>query len=641
MLINTAIEECTIGDLGVVVLDELHMIDDDNRGYLMELLASKLLSMERTVQIVGMSATLPNTCVLADWLDAKFYESKYRPVPIKEYLVFDNAIYPMSTSSAFLRAAAQAHGSRSTKAASPLRFIEQSTYKELRRPLQNAVTSLAVETASEGYGALIFCGGRKICEATALLVSRAMPDCAADMIPKRQDVLDDLRTLSVGLDETLAKTIPMGVAFHPDAGLAAEEREILAKAYDQRTILVIMATCSLAAGINLPARRVIINGTHMGRDPIEPAMLRQMRGRAGRKGKDEVGESYLCCNKEGLEQAARILEADLPNVESSMTREKRGIKRALLEVITIRLATHRNAIEDFSRRTLLYHTMNRKQLHDWVDETIEDLRASGQILVDSDGSYEATPLSRATVGSCMTPDDGIFVHNELRRALQAFVMDGEMHIFYMFTPVNIWGIGEINWQIFRAEVERLDESGLRVLGLVGISPAFVNKMFVLLRPAGATLLTSSRANSGKQLRTDEPELLRLARIYHRFYAAFQLRDLCNEVPIHVIARKFEIDRGFVQTLAQTCEGFAAGMIHFCNTMGWGMLKSVLEHMSDRLKAGARADLLDLARIPFVKSRTARVFWENGMRSLRAVAAADAKELVPLLLLVGTRTRGIR
>ena len=285
--------------------------------------------------------------------------------------------------------------------------------------------------------------------------------------------------------------------------------------------------------------------------------------------------------------------------------------------------------------------MNRKRLHDWVDQTIEELKISGQILVDSDGSYEATPLSRATVGSCMTPDDGIFVHNELRRALQAFVMDGEMHIFYMFTPVNIWGIGEINWRIFRDEVERLDESGLRVLGLVGVSPAFVNKMFVLPRPMVAALLTSPRANSGKQLPTDEPELLRVARIYHRFYAAFQLRDLCNEVPIHAIARKFEINRGFVQRLAQTCEGFAAGMIHFCNIMGWGMLKSVLEHMSDRLKAGARADLLDLARIPFVKSRTARVFWENGMRSLRAVAAADAKELVPLLLLVETQTIGTK
>ena len=124
----------------------------------------------------------------------------------------------------------------------------------------------------------------------------------------------------------------------------------------------------------------------------------------------------------------------------------------------------------------------------------------------------------------------------------------------------------------------------------------------------------------------------MARIYRRFYAALQLRDLCNEVPVHLVARKYEVSRGSVQTLAQICEGFAAGMIMFCDKMGWGMLKVTLEHMCDRLKAGARADLLDLAEIPFVKSRTARVFWENGYKSLRAVAEADAKDLLPILLL---------
>ena len=56
---NNAIENCTIDDLGIVVLDELHMIDDDYRGYLMEFVASKLLVLENHVQIVGMSATLP------------------------------------------------------------------------------------------------------------------------------------------------------------------------------------------------------------------------------------------------------------------------------------------------------------------------------------------------------------------------------------------------------------------------------------------------------------------------------------------------------------------------------------------------------------------------------------------------------
>ena len=68
-----------------------------------------------------------------------------------------------------------------------------------------------------------------------------------------------------------------------------EEREMVAEAFDRAVIRVMVATCSLAAGINLPARRVIISGARMGRHLIGPAMLRQMRGRAGRKGKDEIG----------------------------------------------------------------------------------------------------------------------------------------------------------------------------------------------------------------------------------------------------------------------------------------------------------------------------------------------------------------
>ena len=75
------------------------------------------------------------------------------------------------------------------------------------------------------------------------------------------------------------------------------------------------------------------------------------------------------------------------------------------------------------------------------------------------------------------------------------------------------------------------------------------------------------------------------------------------------------------------------MIKFCQRMGWGMLAVVLEHMRDRLQAGARADLLEMAQVAYVKSRTARILWENGFRSVRALAEADPKDLVPVLMMV--------
>lgn len=127
-----------------------------------------------------------------------------------------------------------------------------------------------------------------------------------------------------------------------------------------------------------------------------------------------------------------------------------------------------------------------------------------------------------------------------------------------------------------------------------------------------------------------------ARIYRRFYTAFQLRDLCNELPIHAVARKYDIPRGIVQNLAQTCHGFAAGVIKFCERVGWGALAAVLDHMSDRLKAGARSDLLALAQVTYIKSRTARIFWDNGFKSVAAVAAANSRDLVPILLLAQPR-----
>jgi len=56
-------------------------------------------------------------------------------------------------------------------------------------------------------------------------------------------------------------------------------------------------------------------------------------------------------------------------------------------------------------------------------------------------------------------------------------------------------------------------------------------------------------------------------------------------------------------------------------------------MLDRLKAGARSDLLEMCQVPFVKSRMARMFWEHGLRSVRAIAEAERSDLVPILLLV--------
>lgn len=75
---NAAIDDCSIGNLGVVVMDEVHFINDESRGYILELMSTKLLSLEQGVQIVGMSATL-------DVSLARVSRSFYTPVRLTKH----------------------------------------------------------------------------------------------------------------------------------------------------------------------------------------------------------------------------------------------------------------------------------------------------------------------------------------------------------------------------------------------------------------------------------------------------------------------------------------------------------------------------------------------------------------------------
>ncbi|KAI8632054.1 P-loop containing nucleoside triphosphate hydrolase protein [Xylariaceae sp. FL1651] len=617
MLVNTAINECNITNLRAVVLDELHMIDDDHRGYLMELIATKLLCMEHRVQIIGMSATLANIEILSKWLNAHIYKTFYQPVPIEEHLVHEGNIYPASGTRGILKTASQLRSDSSIGRGDshPVRTIQTSQHKEFQDPVLNAVVALTNETARSGYGVLVFCSSRQGCESDACLISRVLPQTSEldpFILERRLDLLGDLRSLPTGLDPKLGETVPAGVAFH-HAGMTTEERELISSAYDSGVLKVIVATCSLAAGINLPARRVILHNARMGRDLVGPSMLRQMRGRAGRKGKDEIGETYLCCREDDLENVVELMHADLPQVSSGLATDKHRIQRALLEVISTRLANSRQSINEYVARTLLSLSSGSDQIPDHVDSSLQDLIRMGFIQCDDSDSYTATQLGKAVVASSLEPEDGAFVHREMQRALQAFVMDGEMHILYTFTPVQDLSVS-INWQVFRSEMEALDESGIRVMTFLDLKPTLVNRMA-----------------QGGILKESTPAEKETARVYQRFYLALQLRDLCNEMPVHIVARKYDVPRGTVQTLEQTCQGFAAGMIKFCEQMGWGAMAAILDHFSDRLKAGAKADLLALARITFIKSHTARVFYDNGFKTVASIANADPKELVPILM----------
>lgn len=149
--------------------------------------------------------------------------------------------------------------------------------------------------------------------------------------------------------------------------------------------------------------------------------------------------------------------------------------RALLEVICIRLATSRDSIRDHFRKSLLRHTHGIEQVEGCLDASLDEIEEMLFVSKDAHSNYTATQLGKAIVASAIDPDDGVFIHKELSRALRAFVMDGDMHILYTFTPVQDFGV-PVNWQVLRNEMEKLDGSGMRVLTFLGIKPTVILKL---------------------------------------------------------------------------------------------------------------------------------------------------------------------
>ena len=151
--------------------------------------------------------------------------------------------------------------------------------------------------------------------------------------------------------------------------------------------------------------------------------------------------------------------------------------RALLEVIATRLATSSYSLEDYIQCTLLYHTSPDKEaVAALVQSALASLVSSKLIKEDDTGVFEPTSIGLATVASGFSPEEGVFLHNELTRALRAFNLETDLHIIYNFTP--IYGNTEVNWRKLRDEIERLDESGLRTAMFVGINPGLVNRLYV-------------------------------------------------------------------------------------------------------------------------------------------------------------------
>lgn len=169
-----------------------------------------------------------NMDLMARWIDGHSYETRYRPVPIHEHLVYEGKIYPAASASGLIKTATELKTSQvpTQSRAMPIKHVEVSDHKEFSDAVLNAVVALAHETALTGFGVLVFAGNRAACESDARWISRVMPpphEINPTVLDERTDLLSELRSLSTGIDPVLEETVLFGVAFHREFLVSSDQ----------------------------------------------------------------------------------------------------------------------------------------------------------------------------------------------------------------------------------------------------------------------------------------------------------------------------------------------------------------------------------------------------------------------------------
>ncbi|CAI8605756.1 unnamed protein product [Vicia faba] len=636
-LINRLLEEGRLSEMGIIVIDELHMVGDPRRGYLLELMLTKLRyaagegiskssdgdssggSSDKNdpaqgLQIVGMSATMPNVAAVADWLQAALYQTEFRPVPLEEYIKVGSSIY--------------------NKNMELSRTIPKGADLGGKDP--DHVVELCNEIVQEGQSVLIFCSSRKGCESTARHVAKFLKSFTVDINENNCEFADitsainSLRKCPAGLDPILEETFPAGVAFH-HAGLTVEEREIVETCYRKGLLRVLTATSTLAAGVNLPARRVIFRQPRIGRDFIDGTRYMQMAGRAGRTGIDTKGESVLICKPDELKRIMGLLNESCPPLHSCLSEDLNGMTHAILEVVAGGIVQTANDIHRYVRCTLLNSTKPFMEVVKSAQESLKWLCQRKFLEWNEDTKlYSTTPLGRASFGSSLCPEESLIVLADLSRAREGFVLASDLHLVYLVTPINV--DVEPDWEWYYERFMKLSPLDQSVGNRVGVTEPFLMRM-AHGAPMGSNksrwLNNKQKGQHGSSSGTVnlEDQTLRVCR---RFYVALILSLLVQETPVGDVCESFKVARGMVQGLQENAGRFASMVSVFCERLGWHDLEGLVAKFQNRVSFGVRAEVVELTTIPYVKGSRARALYKAGLRTPLAIAEASIPEIVKAL-----------
>lgn len=302
-------------DVKYVILDEVHYMNDEQRGTVWE---ESIIYCPTNVQIVALSATVANADKLTEWINTvhsktELINTDFRPVPLR-FFYFDssqpNTLLPLLTP----------NGTLNKKIKPEKKEFKRGKAVQKKNTVKDIVRNLHEKNM---LPAIYFTFSRKKCD-------EQMEKCASLCLvtPKEQEEIRQIIDDYIAENPYLYKNkhieyLMLGVASH-HAGLLPGWKVLVEKLFQKGLIKVVFATETLAAGINMPARSTVISSiskrTDTGHRTLTPSEFLQMSGRAGRRGMDEIGYVVIAGSPfQTPEEVAELVLSDANPLESKFS----------------------------------------------------------------------------------------------------------------------------------------------------------------------------------------------------------------------------------------------------------------------------------------------------------------------------------
>ncbi|WP_440059750.1 DEAD/DEAH box helicase [Thermogladius sp. 4427co] len=547
--------------VGIVVIDELHTINDPERGPIIEMIVARLKKIQ--TRIIGLSATIGNPQELAEWLDASLVNIDWRPVKLRE------GFYD--------------------KRAGSIVFADGG-FEDVEEEFGERIMDLVAHSARKGLQTLVFVHNRRRVEELALEVSRVglfkhveLDDAIHSMLAESPSRLEREKLLSL---------VSRGVAYH-HAGLSLQARRAVEEAFRRRFVNVVFATPTLAAGVNLPARRVIVSVKRY--DPTSSKTVsipvfeyKQMAGRAGRPRYDDIGEAIIADAK-SREEALKYIKSPPENVQSKISSE-RSLRIHTLSLIASNDASSLEDVLNIFGSTLGSLQYGGSNLFSQNVEKILEFLASTNMVEKTSSGLKPTRLGKLTSYTYLDP---LTVYYYLSYKPSE---PDELDLLHIVTTTVDYARSRpfIPSDIIEVYEEQAFQSGL-----------------------------FRRIGAGRLREVD------IENIIVGYVHALILRDWINEVDEDRIISKYEIGSGDLYTMRETATWITSSLAKIERLLGDIVFYQKLNKLSMRIDHGVREDALELVKLRGIGRVRARILISHGIRSLRDLSATPKSRLASL------------